>query len=149
MKRILALLAASTLFLAHQTLAQEGAAPSETKPPAADAPSSDLKVVSIEVGEELEKGRPVNPATSFSESTQRLYVVVRVENPQREETELRVAFEKQGGAATQGVALEIPAQARWRTVARFGGNREAGAYRAVVRSADGKELAAADITISE
>lgn len=63
--------------------------------------------------------------------------------------EIVVTFQPaEGGAEVGHVRLTVPAQqGRWRTWARTRNVRDAGEWRAIVRSADGRELARTEFTV--
>ncbi len=113
---------------------------------------------SITLAKGLEDHETVGEGTSFSTSDGRIYAIVRVSNPARTESQIYVSFESAdapapattpAGTTPRGLALDIPAHPRWRTLARIGTNRPAGRYRCVVRSATGEELDAVEFTITE
>lgn len=114
----------------------------------AEAPDG-LSVTELQIGTALERGVVSEPLTSISRSAGRIYAVVRVQNPAREATNIRVAIERVGGSAARGFSLDIPARRRYRTVARFPSTRPAGQYRVVVRTEDGRELSSTELTITE
>lgn len=117
---------------------------------AAAQEEGELTVTEIQLASSLENGRVVAPTTTFTQADGRIYAVVRVQNPSREETNIRVTFEPlDGGTARGGITLPIPAQNRYRTVARVTTSRPAGRYACVVRTEDGRELARVELTLAE
>ncbi|MEM9069086.1 MAG: DUF2914 domain-containing protein [Myxococcota bacterium] len=114
------------------------------------AQDSGLEVTEVILSKALENGRPVDPGASFSRRDGRIYCTVRVTNPSRTATTIRVAWERAGGpASSTGIELNIPARPRYRTVARTGTGRAAGRYRCVVYDADDRELGAAEYELTE
>jgi len=109
-----------------------------------------LAVQEIVLSKALDEGRPVDPGTSFSRSDGQIYATVRVQNPSREATSIKVvmrgAGQERGG---HGIELEIPARPRYRTVARFTTRRDAGPYQVIVTDVEGNELSSVNLTITE
>ena len=107
-----------------------------------DAP---LKVKRLVLADDIarERREPVGEKASFKAAElDKIYAFVEVENPTKSESEVFVTFEPQGDGASQGqVSLRVGASSRWRTWAYTRGVKKAGAWAAVVRSADGKVLA--------
>lgn len=116
---------------------------------AARAQEGELSVAEIQLATTLESGRAVAPTTAFTHADVRIYAVVQLENPSREATSVRVSIEPVDGAARRGVSLEVPARARYRTVARMSAAQQPGRYRVVVRTEDGRELSSVELTVSE
>lgn len=114
------------------------------------APSGGFEVSEIVLSKSLDNGNPVDPTTSFAASDGRVYATIRVNNPERTETSIRVVFQKADAPsrASGGVELEIPARPRYRTVARTGTARAPGRYRCVVFSSDGTELKSIEFDIT-
>lgn len=115
----------------------------------AQAQDGELSVSEVQLATQLENGHAVSPTTTFSHADGRIYAVVQVQNPSREETSIRVSIEPVDGPARSGYELDIPARPRYRTVARMSTNRAPGRYRCVVRTADGRELASVELTVTE
>jgi len=115
----------------------------------AHAQEGELSVREIELASTLERGRAVSPTTSFTHADGRIYAVVHLENPSREETTIRVSLEPIEGRPRAGVSLDVPARARYRTVARMSAAQAPGRYRIVVRTEDGRELSSVELTVSE
>jgi len=114
------------------------------------AATDELEVTEIVLSKALDSGRPVDPGTSFRRSDGRIYATIRVSNPRREETSIRVAWESaEGPASSGGIELDIPPRIRYRTVARTGTRRPAGRYRCVVYSADDTELGRVEFELVE
>ncbi len=117
---------------------------------AQDAPApGGLTIREVQVGTALTDGLVASPTTTIPRTAGRIFAVIRLDNPSREATTIQVSLERTGGPASGGFTLDIPAQPRYRTVARFGSNHPAGEYRIVIRSADGAELQSVTITITE
>jgi hypothetical protein len=130
---------AISLAVAGAAIAQEAAA--------------GIEVTEILLGSALENGVPTAPQTSFARTDGNVYCVIRLRNGTGAEGTIRAALEPAEGEpaerANAGLSLDIPARARYRTVARFTTNRAAGSYRCVVRAEDGHVLSHADFTITE
>lgn len=116
---------------------------------AARAQEDELSVAEIQLATTLESGRAVSPTTAFTHADGRIYAVVQLLNPSREATTVRVSIEPVDGAARRGVSLDVPARARYRTVARMSAAQRPGHYRVVVRTEDGRELSSVELTVSE
>ncbi|MBX3247543.1 MAG: hypothetical protein KF901_10235 [Myxococcales bacterium] len=108
-------------------------------PLAAQEGSGGLEVTELVLSTALENGEPVSPTERFSRSDGTIFATVRLANPSREATSIRVAFVREG-ATSRGFELQVPARPRFRTVAR-GGTRATGSFRCVVYDAEGRELA--------
>jgi hypothetical protein len=117
--------------------------------PVAAAQEGGLTIREVQVGTALENGLVASPTTSIPRTAGRIFAVIRLDNPSREATTIQVSLERAGGPSSGGFTLDIPAQPRYRTVARFGSNHPPGEYRIVIRSADGAELQSVTITITE
>ena len=111
------------------------------------AQDAQVEVTEILMGTELESGVPTSPSTSFSRSDGRIYCMVRLTNASREAGAVRISFEPAEGP--RGQRFEYPARPRYRTVARTGTRRDAGAYRCVVRTDEGAVLSHQDFQLSE
>ncbi|MAC29733.1 MAG: hypothetical protein CMN29_31350 [Sandaracinus sp.] len=125
-----------------------------TWPAASDAqdaePSGGFEVYELVLSKALEDGRPVDPGTSFSRRDGRIYATIRVRNPERDATTIRVTWERaEGPASSGGIELDIPARPRYRTVARTGTGRAPGRYKCVVYDAEGRELASREFELIE
>lgn len=96
-------------------------------------------------------GEAVDPATTFTHADGRVMVAISIENPAATETEITVQFQRADapvGPGTGGVHLSIPARRHYHTVARTGTTRP-GAWRAVVRNAEGEVIGQAEYTVTE
>lgn len=111
--------------------------------------AGELTVTEVQLASTLERGRAVAPTTAFTHADGRIYAVVRLSNPSREATSIRVSIEPVGGSSRRGVSLEVPARRRYRTVARMSAAQRPGRYRVVVRAEDGRELSSVELTVSE
>lgn len=131
-------LIACVLSIAPSAYAQEDQAPAEG-----------LAITEVVLGTSLENGLVTNPQTSFSRTAGRIFAVIRLTNPARTATRIRVAIERVDGTRQNGLSLDIPAQPRYRTVARFGASHPPGRYRVVVRTDSGTELQSVELTITE
>jgi len=136
---LLATFALGTGYQAFDTAsAQEAAAPTS------------FTITELVLSKAIENHAPVDPGTSFSRSDGRIYATVRIANPERTATSIRVAWERVGGPASHGgITLDVPARVRYRTVARTGTGRSAGRYRCVVYSAENEELSAVEFDLTE
>lgn len=134
-------------------------APPAQQPAQADPAQADpaqagaaLDVTQIQLGKELENGRPVAEMSSFSRADGRIYCVVHLTNTTGAESSVRVAFERAADGEpidrAGGVELDVPARPRYRTVARTGTGAP-GSYRCVVRDAEGHVLRHAPFQITE
>jgi hypothetical protein len=111
------------------------------------APAATLAVASIVMSKTADTAAPV---TTISRADGRFFVTIRITNPARTATSIKVSVERPGAAPSAGAReLAIPAQARYRTVARFPASRPAGHYRIVVRDAAGAELSALEFDVTE
>jgi len=108
-----------------------------------------LNIREVQVGTALVGGLVAEPQLTISRDAGRIFAVVRLNNPSREATTIRVSFEHAEGPHRGGVSLDIPARRRYRTVARFGAAHPPGRYRVVIRTEDGVELGSVDVTITE
>jgi len=134
----IALLSGTLLSFNSSALAQD--------PPAA-APAAGLVVTEIILSKTNDTTAPV---TTISRADGRIFVTIRLANAPRLETTIKVSIERPGAAPSAGAReLSVPAQARYRTVARFPARRPAGHYRVVVRDAAGTELSALEFDVTE
>ncbi len=133
----IALLSGTLLSFTASALAQD--------PPA--APAAGLVVTEIILSKTNDTTAPV---TTISRADGRIFVTIRLANAPRLETTIKVSIERPGAAPSAGAReLAVPAQARYRTVARFPARRPAGHYRVVVRDAAGTELSALEFDVTE
>ncbi|NOY89820.1 MAG: hypothetical protein GXP55_01330 [Deltaproteobacteria bacterium] len=149
MKKIILCAAALSLaftFVSHEH-GLDAASAQEAAP--AEPAAGGLSVTELVLSKGFADHAPVNPSTSFSRSDGRIYATIHLANPARTATTIRVAFEREGAGGHGGVSLDVPARARYRTLARTGTARAAGSYRCVVYDAEGHELSAAPFTITE
>jgi hypothetical protein len=96
-------------------------------------------------------GAPVDPATTFTRADGRVMVAIAIENPSATETEITVQFQRADqpvGTGTGGTHLTVPGRRHYHTVARTGTSRP-GAWRAVVRAADGTVIGQVEYTVTE
>lgn len=101
-----------------------------------------LSVRRLVVSEDIENREPVGAASRFDRETDRLFAFVEAVNESDEAGELVVTFESEDGTEVGFITLEIPANARrWRTWAWSQNIHEVGSWTAVIRTADGDELA--------
>lgn len=119
---------------------------------AAAQSSGRVTVAEVVVARAIEDHEPVGAGTTFSASDGPFFCFVRVENRSRAEGAVFVAWESAEGApssARGGLRLGISANPRFRTYARNGMTRPAGAYRCVVRDEGGNVLGSAEYTLTE
>lgn len=140
------LLAAAVMFAlvsgSTAALAQDPPAPTP-----APARGGALAVTEIIISKTNDTTAPV---TTISRADGRFFVTIRLSNPARTEASIKVSIERPGAAPSAGAReLAVPAQARYRTVARFPARRPAGHYRIVVRDAAGAELSALEFDVTE
>jgi hypothetical protein len=123
-------------------------APAAPKRPAPSVPEPDpdasarLSLNRLVVSTGVEGREPVGAGTTFdADESDRIYAFVDVSNPTRGASEIVVTFEPPDGSGARGnVTLDVGASPRWRTWAYTRGARVPGTWRAVVRTADGREL---------
>jgi len=125
-------------------------AASLTPPPAVPAPvapGTALGIDSLELCRAIENRRCAEPATTYA-PREMVWALLRVANPDRAETELRVSYVAAGGspAPGEGVVLRVPAQERYTTFAKAG-KANPGRYDVVVSAPDGRELARAGFEV--
>ena len=116
--------------------------------PAAPGPTgTGLGVASIELCRGVENRRCVDSATTFA-PREMVWALLRITNPDRAETELRVSYLAAGGspAPGEGLTLRVPAQAQYTTFSKAG-KAAAGRYEVIVCAPDGRELARAGFEV--
>lgn len=132
-------------FTLITTLVLGGALPALAQ----DAPAEDgsaaevatgLSIRSITLAKGVERGRAIEETDTFRRGRDRIFAIVRLNNPEREETQVFVSFEAASDDTRRGIELDVPARRRYRTTARTGSRRAAGSYRVVVRDAAGNVL---------
>jgi Protein of unknown function (DUF2914) len=114
--------------------------------------SGRVTVTEVVVARAIEDHEPVGAGTTFSAADGPFFCFVRVENRSRAEGAVFVAWEAADGgpaSARGGLRLAISASPRFRTYARNGMTRAAGAYRCVVRDEDGNVLGSAEYTLTD
>ena len=112
--------------------------------------ASTFEVYELVLSKGLENGQPVDPGTTFSRTDGRIYATIRINNPERVETTIRVAWERADSEPTSnGIELEVPGRRRYRTVARTGTGRSPGSYKCVVYGEDDQVLATAEYQLTE
>ncbi len=119
--------------------AQDTTTPAGTATAAA-APA--IRVARVVMARGVTRRGVTGEATSFPARSGRVYAWLEIENPGRIETTVVVAWQRPGRttAPNRGATLAVPAQRRYHTFA-FVVPAEPGTWTAVVRSADGTELA--------
>ena len=109
-----------------------------------------LRISKIVLAKDIDEGQPIEPGTSFSQDDGRVFALIYVDNPEREETTVRVSWQRDGGPHWRGFPLGIPAASRYRTVARtMTSTREPGIYKCVVSDDSGVVLDLAEFKITE
>ena len=90
----------------------------------------------------MENREPIQPATQFAKGEQeRIYAFVEVGNQDRANSEIFVSFVRKGAAERGQIRLRVGASPRWRTWAYTRLARDEGQWEAIVRNAQGDELA--------
>lgn len=116
-------------------------------PPPPVAPGTGLGIASLELCRAIENRRCAEAATTYA-PREMVWALLRVANPDRAETELRVSYVAAGGAPApgEGLVLRVPAQERYTTFAKAG-KANPGRYDVVVCAPDGRELARAGFEV--
>ena len=114
---------------------------------AAAAQDEGITITEVQVGTAVTGGTIASPTTTIARDAGRIFAVIRLNNPSREAGELNVTLESAEGRRRGGLDLSIPAQPRYRTVARFGSNHPPGEYRIVIRHGE-RVLETVTITIT-
>lgn len=106
-----------------------------------------LELRRLVVTRAIENREPV--ATSeFHADGEPILAFLDLKNPEDAAAAVVVTFEHESGETVGHVSLEIPAKSsRWRTWARTRLIKKTGAWAAVVRTSDGKELARQDFEV--
>lgn len=108
-----------------------------------------LKIKRLVVTTEIEKREPVE-VSSFEAGGEAIYAFMELENPGDDEQQVMLTFEHSSGRKVGLVELKIPAkQRRWRTWGRTQNIKQGGDWEAIVKSADGQELARTKFHVSE
>lgn len=106
------------------------------------ATADGLSVRRLAVAEDIENREPVGAASRFDNDTERLFAFVEAANESDEAGELVVSFESDDGTEVGFITLNVPPNVpRWRTWAWSRNVNEVGSWTAVIRTADGTELA--------
>lgn len=130
-----------------------GRAPRPSPAPARPAPSrpgetSELAVQRLVVAEGIADREPQEENTRFGASNEGLYAFAELANDRAAARRVSVVFRHEGGREVGHVELEIPGNVpRWRTWARSHLVTQPGQWRAILRNADGTELASAAFTV--
>jgi hypothetical protein len=109
---------------------------------------ADLYVKRIVIAHDVNDREPVEPASTFSKSEDRIYAFVEVGNRDALDSEIYVSFVRDGGSDNEGVRLRVGAAPRWRTWAYTAIAKTPGRWHAVVKNADGDELARAPFEVT-
>lgn len=110
--------------------------------------ASPLELTELTVCRGVENGQAVDPSDTFAVAGENIYALVRVNNPERRDTNVFVSFVKEGRDSVRGRQLAIAPRARVRTVARTSsGYLGAGSYKVIVRDADGTVIGERTFTI--
>ncbi|MFW6067916.1 MAG: DUF2914 domain-containing protein [Myxococcota bacterium] len=137
------LLAAAAAVAQEQEEEEREAAPQEAAEPKESeaAGTNGLRIRDVTLAEGYEEGQPVGETTTFSRG--RIFAVIDVESSSDAPGTIYVSWVPEGKEPKfKGMALEIPAQRRYRTVAMtWATPREPGDYRVVVRTEGGEVLA--------
>jgi hypothetical protein len=100
----------------------------------------------------VENRQPVDPRTTFSKaSDERVYCYLRVENPDREEATVYMAWERAEGRAPtdQSREMQIRAMPTYVTFAFTGTARRAGRWACVIRNDNDEVLGRAEFDLTE
>lgn len=114
--------------------------------------SGDVRIARLVLATDVVDRAPVGAATTFrAADTERLFAFLEVRNDAATESELVVIFRRTDSTDRDergGVSLIVPAaQRRFRTWSFTRHAKAAGAWEAVVRTADGRELARAPFVV--
>lgn len=132
------------------------ARPSDTAPrterASERATRGDVRVARLVLATDVVDRAPVGAGTTFrAADTERLFAFLEVRNDAPTDSELVVVFRRTDSTDRDergGVSLTVPAaQRRWRTWSFTRHAKAPGAWEAVVRTADGDELARAPFVI--
>jgi len=119
--------------------------PAQPKEAASDAR---LKVKRLVVTHDVEQREPV--AVDTLSTNQQVVAFVELANDGSDAGEVEITFEQEGKPAVGHIKLEVPAEKpRWRTWGKTRMVKTPGPWEAVVRSADGTELARTKFVVGE
>ena len=126
---------------------KSAAAPEPEPPRQTPVVLGQLKMKRLVVTHAIEKREPVE-TKALRANGDPIYAFVEMENLGADEAGIVITFEHSGGREVGHVKLGIPGkQRRWRTWGRTRNIRDAGEWTAVVRSADGQEIARAPFEV--
>ncbi len=104
--------------------------------------ADDVRVDRFSLTSGIAAREPIDEGDTFTTDNEGIFAFFELANETVGPTEVFVHFEKLSDPALPyGIALQVPMAKRWRTWAVTRVHREPGSYRAVLRSADGKDLA--------
>jgi hypothetical protein len=134
------------------TAADTGAAGAPLEPGAIELVETDgVGLAELVIARGVSERKPVDPGQEFSLADgPKLYAVLLVSNPAREESELTVSWKRGAdGQELGGVTLEVGAQPRWRTWAYHSYFKRPGSYSAIVRNAQGEVIGRAPFVLTD
>ncbi len=136
--------AAGAVTAATTTTATATTATSKAVARVVEAPrarATKLAVKRLVIARGVAGREPKSPDVLFNAKESKIYAFVEVANPEKAPGEVHVSFLPPSGDAHGDVVLAVGDTARWRTWAFTRQAHEAGEWTAVVRDAQGKELA--------
>lgn len=131
-------------------------APAITEEPEADAPAepktplepSDVHVDRFLLTTGVVDREPVDEENVFSADAEKIFAFVQVANPEGAPYSFKVHFESVDKAPSPyGITLDVPTSPRYRTWAFTRIKRAPGAYRAVLRTLEGREIARKEFVV--
>ncbi|MCB9594005.1 MAG: hypothetical protein H6719_14825 [Sandaracinaceae bacterium] len=111
-----------------------------------------LTVTELSLGSGVEERQIVDARSTFSRaSDERVYCLVRLDNPEREASGISMTWEATDaeGDAAPARLMNVPAQPRYVTFGFSGTRRRAGRYRCVIRTPSGELLGSAAFDLTE
>jgi hypothetical protein len=106
-----------------------------------------VKIERFVLARGVDQREPVEESDVFA-GDEKIFAFVQLKNPDAAPFSFRVHWEPvEGPASPYGVALKVETAARFRTWSWTAIPREAGQYKAVLRTLDGAELASRAFTI--
>lgn len=135
--------AAATSATEAPVLENAAATAEPARPPAQPAPASaGPSVRRLAVATAISDREPVGVGTTFASDNERLFAFIEASNVGGEPTDLVVTFRSDEGEEVGFANVTIPADvSRWRTWAWSRHVHAPGTWTAVIRTADGVELA--------
>jgi hypothetical protein len=117
--------------------------PEKVAEPTIEQPLADeVRVERFSLTSGIVAREPIDEGNTFAPDNDGIFAFFQLANETASPTEVFVHFEKMSDPdLPYGIALQVPVAKRWRTWAVTRIHREPGSYRAVLRNADGKDLA--------